>query len=131
MVKQKNSGVPIGPGVEVGLSFSIKLEDGEVIDSTAEKVVSFTVGDGNLLPGFERSIFGLVAGDESNMNLSIGLMMSFSDAQNAELPGVIIDIDDKYVDVDFNHPLAGKNILFEVAIDSVKRISNEILRVKT
>ena len=50
MVKQKNSGVPIGPGVEVGLSFSIKLEDGEVIDSTAEKVVSFTVGDGNLLP---------------------------------------------------------------------------------
>ncbi|MEJ6514858.1 MAG: peptidylprolyl isomerase [Pseudomonadales bacterium] len=159
MVKQKNSGVPIGPGVEVGLSFSIKLEDGEVIDSTAEKVVSFAVGDGNLLPGFERSIFGLVAGDEkvvniepenafgihneenlqrikrssfqSNMNLSIGLMMSFSDAQNAELPGVIIDIDDKYVDVDFNHPLAGKNILFEVAIDSVKRISNEILRVKT
>ena len=65
------------------------------------------------------------------MNLSIGLMMSFSDAQNAELPGVIIDIDDKYVDVDFNHPLAGQNILFEVAIDSVKRISNEILRVKT
>ena len=44
MVKQKNSGVPIGPGVEVGLSFSIKLEDGEVIDSTAEKVVSFYRG---------------------------------------------------------------------------------------
>lgn len=159
MVEQKSSGVPIGPGVEVSLSFSIKLEDGELVDSTGEKVVSFTVGDGNLLPGFERSMFGLVAGDEkvitidpengfgvhnedniqrikrdsfqSNMNLDIGLMMSFSDAQNAELPGVIIGIDDKYVEVDFNHPLAGQKILFEVAIETVKRISNEILRVKT
>ena len=41
--------------------------------------------------------------------------MSFADAQNAEL-NVIVSIDDMYVEVDFNHPLAGKTILFDVEI---------------
>ena len=46
-------------------------------------------------------------------------MLSFSDAQNTELPGVVADFNDKEVTVDFNHPLAGKDIVFEVEIISV------------
>ena len=148
---------PIGPGTKVELTFSLSLESGDVIDSTGDKPAEFVVGDGKLLPGFEKALFGLHAGDEetftlepemafgvpneeniqrikrssfqTNMALTEGLMMSFSDAQNTELPGVIVSIDDQYVEVDFNHPLSGKNIIFEVAIKKVEQVSNEILRV--
>ena len=51
--------------------------------------------------------------------LEEGLMLSFADAQNAELPGVVSGFDEGKVTVDFNHPLAGKEIDFEVEILSV------------
>jgi FKBP-type peptidyl-prolyl cis-trans isomerase SlpA len=150
---------PIGPGTRVTLTFTLGLETGETVDSTGDKPANFVIGDGNLLPGFEQALFGMKAGEatelkiaaedafgepnednvqrikrssfQSNMALTEGLMMSFSDAQNTELPGVIVGIDDDYVDVDFNHPLAGKTILFDVAIVDVEQVSNEILRVSS
>lgn len=135
----------IGPGTKVTLHFALRLEDGEVIDSNFEREpVAFTVGDGNLLPGFEKAIFGLLEGERKTLvikpedgfgqrnpnniqeiartqfspdiELSEGLMLSFADAQKTELPGVVTDFNDDVVVVDFNHPLAGRDILFDVAI---------------
>lgn len=141
--------LPVGPGTTVTLHFSLRLEDGHEIDSNFEKdPATFTVGDGNLLPGFEKALFGLKPGDKqqftvspedgfgqhnpSNMQemprehfgpdieLEEGLMLSFADAQKAELPGVVREFDDKRVVIDFNHPLAGREILFDVAILNVE-----------
>lgn len=135
----------LGPGTKVTLHFALRLPSGEVIDSNFEREpATFTVGDGNLLQGFERAIFGLREGDRetvlikpessfgqrnpnnvqeipraqfsSEIELSEGLMLSFADAQKTELPGVVRAFDDEVVVVDFNHPLAGRDILFEVAI---------------
>lgn len=118
------------------------------VDSTFNaKPAEFVLGDGNLLPGFEEFLIGLTTGDhktftvpaekafgQSNpqniqemkrssfavdMPLSPGLVVSFADAAKAELPGVIKSIDGDYVTVDFNHPLAGKDLEFEVQILSV------------
>jgi len=155
--KNNDVKVPIGPGAKVKLTFSVMLDSGEVVDSTGVRTVEFVVGDGNLLPGFECAMFGLRTGDKKrisispedgfgetntenvhrfkrtefkvNMELAEGLMMSFADAQNTELPGVIVGVSDDFVDVDFNHPLAGKNLIFEVDIHSVEQVTNEILRV--
>ena len=49
-------------------------------------------------------------------------MISFADANKAELPGVVIDFDEKIVIVDFNHPLAGHTISFKVKILSVEPV---------
>ncbi|WP_415899419.1 FKBP-type peptidyl-prolyl cis-trans isomerase [Neptuniibacter sp. QD48_11] len=134
----------IGPGKTVTLHFAIKLEDGQIIDSNFEaEPATFTVGDGNLLEGFEKALFGLEEGakqtlkilpengfgmsNPSNvqniprsqfegMELEQGLVISFADAGNGELPGVIAEFDDKMVSVDFNHPLAGKRLDFQVEI---------------
>ena len=159
-VKQMdNSAVPIGPGTKVSLTFRLELESGEIVDATDDAGATFTVGDGNLLPGFERAMFGLKAGSKErlfidaesgfglhkeeniqrmqrslfqpNMALTEGLMMSFADAQNTELPGVILGVDENYVEIDFNHPLAGKTLIFVVEILSVEQVSNEILRVRS
>jgi FKBP-type peptidyl-prolyl cis-trans isomerase SlpA len=142
--------VRIGPDRQVTLHFALKLESGEVVDSTFDKQpATFKVGDGNLLPGFEQAIYGLKAGDKrslpispeqgfgqgnpqniqvmprsqfQDMELSEGLLVIFNDAANAELPGVVKTFDDSQVTIDFNHPLAGKALSFDVEIIEVKAL---------
>lgn len=141
----------IGPGTKVTLHFSLRLKDGEVIDSNFEKdPATFVVGDGNLLPGFEKAMFGLLEGDRktlvikpeqgfgqhnpqnmqefsrsefpADIELKKGLVLSFSDAQKTELPGVVSEFDENLVVIDFNHPLAGRDIEFSVAILKIEPV---------
>jgi FKBP-type peptidyl-prolyl cis-trans isomerase SlpA len=138
----------IGQNTEVTLHFALHLENGDTVDSTFDKApATFKVGDGNLLPGFENALFGFKAGDQrklsiapenafgqhnpqnvqvmprsqfEGMELSEGLLVIFNDAANTELPGVVKAFDDNQVTIDFNHPLAGKTLNFEVQILDVK-----------
>ncbi|MFZ5958957.1 FKBP-type peptidyl-prolyl cis-trans isomerase [Pseudomonas knackmussii] len=140
--------VRIGAETEVTLHFALKLEDGNVVDSTFDKQpATFKVGDGNLLPGFELALYGLKAGDKRSlsidpeqgfgqpnpanvqvmprdqfegMELSHGLLVIFNDAAKTELPGVVKEFDEQRVTIDFNHPLAGKTLAFDVEIIEVK-----------
>jgi FKBP-type peptidyl-prolyl cis-trans isomerase SlpA len=150
--------IPVGPGARVTLLFTLRLESGDEIDTTGNKPAVFTVGDGSLLPGFERAMFGLKAGDRKTLpivaddgfgvhnadnvqrmprtnfaediELEAGLIVSFADQQKSELPGVVIDVSETMVEVDFNHPLAGKDLEFEVEILDVEQVSNEIARAR-
>jgi len=139
----------VGESTRVTLNFSITLDNGQLVDSTFDKSpAEFEVGDGNLLPGFEKVLLGLKAGTRdtftiqpeqgfgqpnpsniqeiprsefaADMELVEGLMIAFADAQNTETPGVIAAFDDVTVTVDFNHPLAGRELLFEVEIIDVQ-----------
>ena len=57
-------------GTKVTLHFALILEDGDVIDSNFETApATFTVGDGNLLPGFESTLIGLENGDEREFTI--------------------------------------------------------------
>ena len=58
-------------------------------------------------------------------------MISFADGEGSEIPAVVTRVFEETVEVDFNHPLAGKALVFEVAIISVEQISDEILRVSS
>ena len=51
-----------------------------------------------------------------DMELEVGMVVSFADANQAELPGVIKTVEDNLVVVDFNHPLAGQALKFQVEI---------------
>ena len=139
----------VGPGTRVTLHFSLALDDGTVVDSTFDREPAvFDVGDGSLLPGYEQALFGLRGGEESRFEmkpehgfgqhnptniqqlpradfdaglaLEPGLVLSFADASRAELPGVVVAVDDDTVTVDFNHPLAGRDITFQVSIVAVE-----------
>ena len=132
----------------VTLHFTLKLPNGDVVDTTLDKQpATFKVGDGSLLPGFEQALFGLKAGDKRSfeiepekgfgpgnpqnlqnisrdqfdeMELEEGLLVIFQDAAGGELPGVVKTIHETVVVVDFNHPLAGKVITFDVEIIDVQ-----------
>jgi FKBP-type peptidyl-prolyl cis-trans isomerase SlpA len=59
------------------------------------------------------------------MTLAPGVVVSFRDAAGAELPGVIKTVEGDWVTVDFNHPLAGRDLTFEVEILQVERWAPE------
>ncbi|MBV0933883.1 FKBP-type peptidyl-prolyl cis-trans isomerase [Marinobacterium weihaiense] len=137
----------IGPDTAITMNFAIKLEDGQLIDSNFDAdPVSFTFGDGNIPEGFEQALLGLKAGEHAeltiapergfgmhnpsniqvmprsqfkDMDLEPGLVVSFQEP-GGELPGVITDFNDDKVTVDFNHPLAGKTLIFEVEIKAIE-----------
>ena len=63
--------LPIGEGTRVTLHFSLALEDGQLIDSNFDKQPAiFEVGDGNLLPGFEKALFGLTRGSKAAVTIA-------------------------------------------------------------
>lgn len=151
--------VVIGEGKRVTLHFSVSLMDGSVVDTTKEKdPATFNVGDGNLLPGFEQSLFGLKAGDKrsiylqaeqafgepneknvqhmqrsrfSDMELEEGLVLSFADPNGGELPGVVKKITEELVVIDFNHPLAGSDLTFDVEIINVVDASSQTVQLQS
>lgn len=110
--------------------------------------VSLVIGDGSLLEGFEKVLLNLTAGDTRTAHLSpteafgewnanniqtfstaqfamsgglpeVGTMMEFEDKGKNTLAGVVSKVTDDTVKVDFNHPLAGQNILFKVQVVKV------------
>ena len=148
-----DNAIAIKENTRVTLNFALKLASGDIIDSNFDKPpVTFTVGDGNLLEGFEKSLFGMVAGQKSscviaaefafgvgnpdniqrfrrheiepmlkegNATLEPGLVLSFADAAKGELAGVVDSVEAEAVFVNFNHPLADKDITFDVHIVEV------------
>ena len=139
----------IGPNCKVELHFALRLLDtGELVDSTfGKKPAYLVIGDGNLPEAFETVIHGMNAGErkvetikpkdgfgqrnpsniqriprdqfDPTIELAEGLVLSFQDKAKSELPGVVSLIEDRMVTVDFNHPLAGRDLEFEVEILSV------------
>lgn len=134
----------------VTLHFTIKLKDGSVADSTltSGKPAKFIMGDGSLSPNFEQCLLGLQPGDKRAIELSaddafgqpnpdnihhmdrakfvgdaaveIGTIMAFSGRDGMEIPGIITALEGESVTVDFNHPLAGQDVIFDVEILSVQ-----------
>jgi len=143
--------IPIDENTRVSLNFELSLNDGSVVDSTYDKVpAEFEFGDGQLPDGFQSYLKGMHAGDAKvyrvppekafgmpnpnnlqefkrkdfadDMELAEGLVISFADANQSELPGVVKSFDDNEVVIDFNHPLAGETLSFKVDILKVEVI---------
>jgi FKBP-type peptidyl-prolyl cis-trans isomerase SlpA len=148
-----NNTLVIGDNSEVILHFDLKLSDGSAADSTRvnNKPAKMVMGDGSLTKNFEDCLRGLAAGDKKSFLLEAvdafgmpnpdniyyvdrtkfntdtpiqeGMIMGFSQPDGSELPGVIRSIAGHSVTVDFNHPLAGQNVTFDVEIIEVRTAS--------
>ncbi len=139
-------------GSSVTMHFSLTLADGMLVESSFnDQPVSFVLGDGSLDKGLELALIGLREGarqrltlmpgqafgkrDESaiqavprsrfpeDMDLEPGQLIGFSGENGEEVAGAIITIEDQEVTVDFNHPLAGREISFDVQILNVENPS--------
>ena len=139
----------IGMGSGVTMHFSLRLADGMLVESSFDdEPISFVLGDGTLDRGLELALLGLAAGDRQTLTLmpgqaygmrdeaalqwvqksmfpegmllEPGQIVGFSGEDGEDVAGAIIEIGDDDVQVDFNHPLAGREIEFEVHILAVE-----------
>jgi FKBP-type peptidyl-prolyl cis-trans isomerase SlpA len=130
------------------MHFSLRLEDGtEVEDTFGGEPLRFVVGDGTLDPGLEHRLYGLKEGERCQLVLAPGEAYGYPDPANVhtlprsdfgetllpvpgtvvgfetpsgrELPGLIREVDEAVVVVDFNHPLAGHRLLLDIHVLAV------------
>ncbi len=144
MPDASNSSALVGAGSRVTLHFSLTLTDGTLIDSNFDKpAATFVMGDGSLLPGFEAALLNHGAGATIDVLLPVeesfgavnpanveGTMLSFADAGGFEIPGVVKSIDEDTLVVDFNHPLAGREIRFKAQIISVIPADVQVMEIR-
>lgn len=140
----------------VSMHYTGKLDDGSVFDSSQGKEpLEFIYGVGMIIPGLEEGIEGLSAGDKKSVEnipsekaygqrqdeamqevpkdqlpqdveLKEGMQLAAQGPQGT-IPVTLAQIKDDSVVVDFNHPLAGKNLSFEVEIVEVRDATKEEL----
>ncbi|QDY40940.1 FKBP-type peptidyl-prolyl cis-trans isomerase [Candidatus Pantoea soli] len=126
--------------------FTLKLEDGSTAESTRAngKPALFRLGDGSLSAGLEQELLGRQAGDRHTFTLApeeafgaaspdliqyfsrrdfidagepeVGTIMLFTGIGGSEMPGVIREVSGDSITVDFNHPLAGQRITFDIEV---------------
>ncbi len=134
----------IVPNSQVSLHYSITLEDGTVADDTwgDDAPLTFTIGDGTMLPNMEAALMGLDERAEESLILSPEQAFGYPDSENVhrldlsdfdmapepgqiigfatpngeEIPGMVIEVEDDKVMVNFNHPFAGHTLKFDIQI---------------
>ena len=135
----------IEKGSKVKVHYTGKLNDNEVFDSSKDKEpLEFTVGEGQLIPGFENGVMGLNAGDKTTIelepdqaygpvreelvnevpkeNLPEGVKVgSTLQAQTEQGPVMVrvVELNETIGKVDANHPLAGKKLIFDLEVVEV------------
>jgi FKBP-type peptidyl-prolyl cis-trans isomerase SlpA len=131
-------------GSSVVFNYEVKIED-EVVDSTYDsEPLEVKIGGGQLLPAMEEEMMGLKKGEKHSFELSpenafgsydeeavikipksnielrkdikVGMYMDIQDQQKNEYRGLIVDIDEENVTMDFNHPLADKTLHYSIEI---------------
>ncbi len=135
-------------GNAVKVHYTGKLDDGNVFDSSREREpLEFTIGSGQLIKGFEDTVLGMTAGDvrtvkipadeaygESRDELIItinkqqfpehispaeGLQLDLKSPDGAVLNAIITAVEKEAVILDANHPLAGKDLNFDIELIEV------------
>lgn len=131
-------------GQKISLEYTVFLEDGTQIDSnTGEKPLVFVMGAKQVFPALENSLLGLKIGDVKQITLKpedayghivkdafrevaldslpesfrkVGAVLGIQDPQGGVYPIRVHEIKDQKAVLDFNHPLAGKTLRFDIKI---------------
>ncbi|MES9923547.1 MAG: FKBP-type peptidyl-prolyl cis-trans isomerase [Candidatus Thiodiazotropha endolucinida] len=139
----------IAPLCRVKMHFSLTLPDKtEIISTYADEPLDFSLGDNTMEQMLEFAILGLRAGDEQELlvqgddvygprdstlihwldkkefssaqPLNPGEIIAFTTPEGEELAGTVLQVGDEGVQVDFNHPLSGKQFSYKVTILDVQ-----------
>ena len=138
----------IKEGDTVKVHYTGKTSDGNVFDSSRERdPLEFTIGQGQLIPGFEKAVVGLEEGDSQTVTIpsaeaygeirddmivsvpkeqipadidpEVGQQLQIQQKDGGAIGVVVTDISEQKVTLDANHPLAGKDLTFEIEVVSI------------
>ncbi len=138
----------IKQGDTVRIHYTGTLLDGSVFDSSEGRdPLEFVVGSGQIIPGLDTAMPGLVAGDKKRVEIACveaygpinpamrqaipregipddiplepGTQLQMQTPDGQALPVTVVDADEATVTLDGNHPLAGQDLIFEIEVVSV------------
>ena len=138
----------------VSFHYTLTDDEGQQLDSSAGKEpLAYLHGAGNIIPGLENALAGKSVGDNMTVAVSaaegygevqneliqevpreafqgvdsieIGMQFEAQTGQGGSVPVTVTEVTDTIVTVDGNHPLAGKNLTFEVSIEEVRDATEE------
>jgi peptidylprolyl isomerase len=137
-------------GDTVKVHYTGKLTDeGTVFDSSREREpLEFTLGQGQLIPGFEKAVIGMEVGDNTTVEIAskdaygarredlelevsksdlpdniepkAGMQLQMQQKNGQAIPVQITAVKDDYVKLDANHPLAGKDLTFDIELVEIQ-----------
>lgn len=138
-------------GDTVKVHYTGKLNDGSVFDSSQDREpLEFTLGEGQLIPGFENAVTGMEQGDSTTVNIptdeaygerrddlelevaknelpdniepEVGMQLQMQQQESGQaVPVQITKVEDDKVTLDANHPLAGKDLTFDIELVEVSK----------
>jgi len=140
----------------VSFHYSLTDDEGQQLDSSAGKEpLAYLHGAGNIIPGLENALTGKAVGDSMTVAVSaaegygevqqeliqdvprtsfqgieqieVGMQFEAQTGQGGTVPVTVTAVTDETVTVDGNHPLAGKNLNFDVSIEAVRDATAEEL----
>ncbi|MCP4715084.1 MAG: peptidylprolyl isomerase [Deltaproteobacteria bacterium] len=135
----------IKSGDTISVNYTGKFENGEVFDTSENRdPLKFTVGEGQLIKGFDNAVIGLQAGEKTSatiapadgygerrddmvidmpkenvpadVELEIGMRLQLQNQDGSPVPVVVKEILDEVVKMDANHPLAGETLVFDIEV---------------
>ncbi len=139
----------VGQSSRILADVTIKLKDGSIADSTkaSGKPSWLIMGDNSFSSAFENHLLNKKVGDQINfeleseeafgksnpdqihfmdisqfpneLELKNGVIIEFEQPGGGKQPGIIRSVLGESVKIDFNHPLAGESVVFEIEIKSI------------
>jgi len=134
----------VSDGQTVRVHYRGTLDDGTEFDSSAGRdPLEFTVGSGMVIPGFDAAVRSMSLGDKTTVTIPAcdaygerqdeavqnipleafggqvpeeGWAVEFQAPDGQRLAAIIAEVGDESCVVDFNHPLAGKDLTFELEL---------------
>jgi len=137
----------IAEGKTISLHYTLSLDTGEIVESnTKEEPLVYTLGSGELMPGLEEVLEEMQEGEERTGTLlsekgygptnpdalievpkdhlppetwQTGAQLQAAGPKGEQINGVIKELKENSAIVDFNHPLAGKDLHFTLRIVTI------------
>jgi FKBP-type peptidyl-prolyl cis-trans isomerase 2 len=128
--------------------YTVKLEDGTVVDSSGDQPVTFNPGSNVILPAVENELSSMHIGEKKTIMLTddqtfgnyddkyvvefkkeeleidtsakTGDIIELVDEDNNKSRGLILEIAENTTKIDFNHPLAGKKLYYDLELVNVE-----------
>lgn len=150
-----NKSKKVADDMVVSLEYTLTVA-GEVLDSSEDEgPIVFLQGHGNIISGLEKELTGMAVGDSKDVTVSpkngygdhdpedkkdipfsefpkeipleAGIELKVKDDEGVEMYGRILSVGEEMVEMDFNHPLAGKTLQFSVNLVELRDATEEEL----
>lgn len=139
-------------GDTVKVHYTGRLSDGTVFDTSEDKApLSFIIGKNEVIPGFEEAAVGMVTGEKKtvsvpaekaygpsrenlietiergdlppDLDLRVGGQLEVTRQDSSIFLVMVTGLEGDSVTLDANHPLAGKELIFDIAMLEIKKLS--------